>query len=111
MRLFHFTCDHGAAKIGRRGTLRPNPQPMLQGLPLVWLTDLDTADKDALGLTSTFTPCDRTRFRYVVTAPCVWWPDFVADGHVDQAIASHLETYRQPEHWWVSPEPVEARMG
>lgn len=103
MRLYHYTCkDHGQPGIDRTGLLKPNPQLFLALPPVVWLTDLPTAD-DAmgLGLTSTYLKCDRTAVRYVVeTEKAVWWPT-VAKGLPDDVVGD-LERYGCPEHWYLA---------
>ena len=66
--LYHYTCDHGRQLIGMRGKLKPNRHPWLTR-PLLWLTDLDHANIQALGLTSLTLDCDRTAWRYRIRTP------------------------------------------
>jgi hypothetical protein len=110
VKLYHFTCIHRALMIGRRGTLQPYRQPVLGGRAVVWATDMPEPDADALGLTSTILPCDRTEVRYLIREPDAftpwfqWWPS-----NVHPTAASAL-TYppKRPARWWVAVEPVRA---
>jgi hypothetical protein len=83
--------------------LRPHGPPGAR--PLVWLTDLDVALRDALGLTSQTLTCDRTRHRYRVIdvdgcAPYI--------GHPLRSELRALEQFDgvRPKHWWLSMRPV-----
>lgn len=109
--LYHYTCSHMAPLIGARGLLVPRRQPLLGGWSLVWLTDLDVADRAALGLTSNWIDCDRTEVRYRVVTPddCVPWADWARRGHVERSRISALTFGCQPAHWWVSEQPVKVR--
>lgn len=109
-RLFHFTCQHSAARIGKRGLLHPNPHPLLD-VALVWLTDLGTPDALGLGLTSRILNCDRIAFRYVTTQRAEPWREFVKTRSFDSEIIRSLEADATPEHWFVSLAPVKARLG
>lgn len=106
MTLWHFTCRHLGALIGVRGVLTPHPHPML-GVAVVWLTDLDVPDVDALGLTSTTLGCDRTAVRYRVTGgETLSWSEWAESAHVDRRVRSELTFGRRPRHWFVSTAPV-----
>lgn len=109
--LYHFTCRHVSPLIGRRGVLTPKPQPLLGGWPLIWLTDLDVADRDALGLSSNMISCDRTEVRYVVDDPdsCLPWDVWAEGRHVLRSRRSALTFGCQPAHWWVSEHPLKVR--
>ena len=102
--LYHFACfDHAAAGIDRDGVLKPELAPT----GLVWLTDLDVPDRNALGLTRRFSACDRTQVRYTVSeAKDVFaWSDYRR--HVAQDVRAVLEVPgTMLMHWWVSPNPV-----
>lgn len=106
--LWHYTCRHRAALIGRRGVLTPHPQAVLGGVAVVWLTDLDEPDREALGLTSTTLRCDRTEVRYRVLAADAMmpWRDWAESAHVDRTTVSELTFGRRPRHWFVATEPV-----
>lgn len=114
-RLFHYTCLHAAPLIDADGYLRPWPDaearrhPGLAGWPLpvglVWLTDLDTPLRDALGLTTETIGCDRTRFRFTVIdlTHCQPWTAYARD--LPRHARLRLETVAPgllPAHWWVS---------
>lgn len=112
--LYHYTCRHAARRIGRRGTLVPNPQPFLvrSGLPpLVWLTDLDVPDAEALGLTAHHLACDRTEVRYrVVDASTVQaWRTYKL--RLDRLEVSALELGHRHAVWYVSAAPVPVELG
>lgn len=127
-----FTCDHSHEALKRDGVLLPirawNSTAAIQLLAIghgwlatvIWLTDLAVPDAAALGLPSDNLPCDRTLHRWrmaewhgalsgVVELP-VQWPYWFAShaGTVPRADKENLETApgAQPEHWWVSTEPV-----
>ncbi|MGH9252915.1 MAG: hypothetical protein ACRD0W_25905 [Acidimicrobiales bacterium] len=98
MTLYHYTCDHGAARIGDSGILQPH-------LGLVWLTDLDVPMREALGLTSHILNCDRIVHRYRVTdtASCQRWLTYLGRRwQLDLELADGA----RPAHWWVSEQPV-----
>jgi hypothetical protein len=111
--LYHYTCDdHGLPGIREAGELRINAR---SPLPLLWLTDLEVPDRNALGLTSNYISCDRTAVRITVTDhPGVvpWWRWRRAHPEA-RAFASALEAAwgARPAHWFVSesPLPVELR--
>lgn len=109
--LWHYTCRHAAAKIGRRGELVPAAQLVAHTYPtgrVVWLTDLSVPIRDALGLTSELLECDRIERRYRVLDPsgALRWVD-VRREWMDMW-RSHLEQSpgARPAHWWVHPGPV-----
>lgn len=108
-RLWHFTCSHSVASINRLGSLRPHPHPLLER-SLVWLTDLEEAWREALGLTSHTLMCDRTehRFEAIDTSTAVWWPTYARQHRIPAHVRSALEDEPgvMPVHWWVSDQPV-----
>lgn len=102
--LFHFTCSHGREGIGTKGVLTVPPWPSL-----VWLTDLDAAPAEALGLTQIILRCDRTRYRYRVTdtGTCEPWLGSEARSTLGTWSAMlEAATGAMPRHWWISAEPV-----
>jgi len=109
--LYHYTCRHRAALIGRVGMLFPTRHPMLGPPALVWLTDMDVPDAQALGLTSVTLKCDRTEVRYAIERPgdCIRWIDWSEGRHVLRSVRSELSFGHKPAHWWVSEHPVKAR--
>lgn len=101
-KLYHYTCSHAAEGIARDRLLRPHKQIQLDGRELVWMTDLDTPDRDALGLTSRHLRCDRTEFRATVILPRAGhWPAYVRRLPRDVRLAAR-EMSGLPMHWWVS---------
>ena len=111
-RLFHFTCDHGRAAIGARGVLRPYRHAQL-GVDLLWLTSTSWPDRQATGLTSRYTSCDRMAHRYLVArqAPCEPWLGSDVRAAADPALVAALEGLGAPEQWWISAAPVPGRLG
>jgi hypothetical protein len=111
--LWHYTCRHSARKIGPAGILYPAGQLLGRSLhwpgSLVWLTDLPTPNRDALGLTSHALDCDRTEHRYRATdtLSCRPYTD-LRRALPDDAWRLSLETApgARLRHWWVSLEPV-----
>lgn len=112
--LYHYTCaKHGMNGIKNIHKILPYMQPML-GRPLLWLTDLDTPDVWALGLTSNFLCCDRTEIR-VSVAPYdsfgntdvePWW--HYAKHRMDRFLRELYEETGLCMHWYVSEKPVRA---
>lgn len=112
-RLFHFTCEHGHQALGRRGRLcAPMAHPLL-GCNVVWLTTEGLPDREATGLGMNTITCDRMRYRYIVTdiSQCRAW---LGSPERDAAPSRHvrdLESFGDPEHWWITDAPVLARLG
>jgi hypothetical protein len=111
-RLFHFTCQHGADALGGRGELRPMVRHQGLGIDVVWLTSEPWPDREATGLTSRLTSCDRMAYRYVVTDVdrCRPWLDSPERATADPRVVADLERYGAPEQWWITPG-VRARRG
>ena len=116
MIFYHFTCWHGLERIEASGwRLVPNPFAPTLGLPsLVWLTDMEVPDREALGLTSHSLECDRTayRLRVVETGPVEPWSVWCRtngvtrewrDGWLEQGAT-------RPRRWFVSAVPVLAEL-
>lgn len=106
--LFHYTCEHSQPGIIATGTLTPHPSPF-GGPPLVWLTDLKTPNRDALGLTSEWITCDRTRHTFLAhPSPHIQpWMDYrktltQATWWIDALESLHT----RPRHWFISLQPV-----
>lgn len=109
MRLFHYTCEHSAAKIGVDRVLRPNP---LSFRHLLWLTDLDKPDMYGLGLTMFSLKCDRTEFKVTVdTETAVKWTLWAHDNKVDFNNRLGLDgaVGAMPLRWWVSETEIPIR--
>ncbi len=105
--LYHFTCEHGHSGISKTNTLRPNMHPFMRHLgPLLWLTDLaEPPSKESLGLTSRLSTCDRLAYRYSVqTKAAIHWFDIRK--RAAKEVVEDLESYGQPEHWWVVRRPL-----
>ncbi len=105
--LYHFTCDHGHKGISRTKILLPNIHPLMKNLgPLLWLTDFaEPSTKESVGLTSTWMICDRLAYRYIVRCKAaVHWSEI--RGRAPKEVVETLESYGQPEHWYVVRRPV-----
>jgi hypothetical protein len=111
--LYHYTCDHAAARIG--GLLIPAVEQVTFAHPyltplseFVWLTDLGAPDRDALGLTSNYLLCDRTRHRYRVTegGHAIWWMDLRRVLAWEWVEAVESAPGARPVHWWAAHDPV-----
>ena len=109
-RLYHFTCRDGYKRIGRYNCVLI-PQ---RGLwPFIWLTSEAEPDFQASGLhpygRSTL-KCDRTEYRYIITdtSMCRPWLGSADRLAVDPEFVTVLESYGDPEHWWIASEPVRA---
>jgi hypothetical protein len=103
MRLFHYTCGHAAPHITRNRWIAGLHHPLLPDAgPLVHLTDLDTPDRAALGLTSNILMCDRTEYRVTVDPPfAVHWTRFART--IPREVRRALEEApgAMPMHWYV----------
>lgn len=105
--LFHFTCNHGYEGISKTNILLPNIHPMMRGLgPLLWLTDLaEPPSKESVGLTNSWTTCDCLAYRYIVQCKAaIHWS--LVRQRAPKDIVETLESYGQPEHWWIVRRPV-----
>lgn len=104
--LYHFTCDHGKSGIDRTGILLPNMHPYMPALgPLLWLTDLPEPTRESAGLTMSWTECDRLTYRYIVRSKAaVHWFDIRQ--RAPKEVVETLESYAQPEHWWIARRPL-----
>ena len=112
--LWHYTCDHSREKIGLVGELLPASSLMnlhQYDSPLsdfVWLTDLGTPDREALGLTSRILLCDRLAHRYRVTegGHAIWWMDLRRVLPWAWVDAVESAPGARPVHWWAAQDPV-----
>lgn len=106
--LYHYTCDHGRAAIGERGSLVPAAELTTRPTPwqadYVWLTDLATPMREALGLTNYIISCDRTVHRYRVTDGDYVLPWHIAARGESRERRDELEGGLgvRPMHWFVS---------
>ena len=108
--LYHYTCRDGAKAIAADGwTLRPNRVPF----GLLWLTDLATPDRLALGLTSHALTCDRTAVQLrVAPGVPVRWVDWCRSVRLPRVVRDELELApgAQPLRWWVSTVPLACQL-
>lgn len=104
--LYHFTCNHGFEGIRKTNVLLPNAHPLMLNLgAILWLTDLSEPTKEAVGLTNSWTTCDRLAYRYIVRCKAAaHWSKVRQRAPKD--IVETLESYGQPEHWWIVRRPV-----
>ena len=106
--LWHFTCSHGAHRIGNPGELLPLGLNPLLGCRVVWLTTEREPDRFQTGLTRTFVKCDRMEYRYRVTdaSRCRPWSTSLERFGAVRWVVEDLERYGDPEHWFVASRPV-----
>lgn len=107
--LYHFTCEHGYKGISLTRILLPNVHPFMRGLgPLLWLTDFaEPPTPESIGLQSMYLKCDRLQYRYSVhTKAAIAWADIRTRASKD--VVATLESYGQPEHWYVVRRPLSA---
>jgi len=104
--LYHFTCRDSHRMIGRYNCVLL-PRSLWR---VVWLTTEALPDFEATGLGSVTPKCDRTQFRYVVTdlTHCRPWLGSPERTALSADHLATLEGYGDPEHWWISAEPVRA---
>jgi hypothetical protein len=115
--LFHYTCDHGRAALGRAGFAVPIrthsptaaaqlPEELAWMAELVWFTDQRHPDPVALGLTRATIDCDRTRFRYRVTDPAGIDPWLTVTRSLPRAAWKLTQGDARPGQGWVARGPV-----
>ena len=105
--LYHFTCRDGFRRIGRYNCLLIPQTPIW---PYVWLTTEAVPDFEATGLGSVTLKCDRREYRYIVrdTFGCWPWLGSQERRQLLPAWLEVLESYGDPEHWWISQGPLPA---
>lgn len=109
MNLYHFTCEHGRSGIAHSGVILPNVHPFMPNLgPLIWFTDLaEPPTPESVGLQSTWITCDRMMYRYLVqTKAALHW--FEIRSRAPKDVVATLESFGQPEHWWIARRPLTA---
>jgi hypothetical protein len=78
---------------------------------VVWLTTSREAPRDALGLTSSMLDCDRMAYLYRAFAPAaVPWLGSRLRAEAPPDVVTELEAFGEPASWWISTEPVQARL-
>ena len=110
--LWHFTCEHGRRGIGTRGLIVcPIRHPILEKR-IAWFTELAEPDRESTGLTMEHTRCDRMVYRYRILKPaqCIRWEASAARREAPGWYLKDLESYGDPEHWWISEIPVLAQL-
>ena len=104
-RFFHYCCRHSANAITARGFLRPSGAAQ-SGADLIWLTDQAVPDREGLGLTMHYQPCDRLEFQYVADVlPGDVEPWITSDIRRRLALDStfrEFEDGRQPATWFIA---------
>lgn len=102
MRLYHFTCDHGARFIRTDGVLRPRLHPYL-GESFVWLTPVSNPKANALGLRRVRLQCDRMAHRFEVeTDQAMPWNSVRGDFGEWEVQQLERAPGAMPSLWWVS---------
>ena len=109
MILWHQTCDHGRAGIGRSGWIYPGKVMPWLSRGLVWMSSDPDAPREANGLTSIILACDRTQYVYAVERhQAIRWLD--SPDRTPAAIAALEGPEQDPALWWVSAIPVRGRL-
>ncbi len=109
--LYHFTCRDRANLIEDEPQpfiLLPNEQVFVKGR-LIWFTDLDEIDYDALGLQGPTLKCDRGEVLYHVTeclTEPVPWIGSIWQARTAPHDQIELHRGREPRRWWVTDEIV-----
>lgn len=110
--LYHFTCRDGFKHIGRYNCLIiPNSAPHpADWPPLSWFTTEPRPDRQATGLGSVSTKCDRMSHRYVITdlSHCTPWLTCPWRSATPKPFLKVLEEFGDVGHWWVSDRIVRA---
>jgi hypothetical protein len=120
MTFWHYTCDHGHQEIGGEGRLisavqlaqKMGKPEAFEHMPayqraiaeIIWMTDMEYPDADALGLTRVTLSCDRTAYRYRVAAGyrSIRYVDFRRE--LPKRTRDELENApgALPMHWWMA---------
>lgn len=103
--LWHYTCQHGRDRIGYSGTLIP------ASYGVIWLTDMEQPDRDALGLTARMLQCDRTQYRYrVIDRENVMHYPRARGRLVPIVVCEQIESAHGalPMHWYICATPLRA---
>ena len=110
--LWHFTCEHGRRALGKRGLLIAPVRHPLLGVKVIWLTTEAQPDRERTGLTMAYTRCDRMAYRYRVLQPdrCTPWLGSIFRAVAPLAALVDLESFGDPENWWVSAVPTLASL-
>lgn len=109
--LYHLTCEHSLRGIQTAKKLLPNVHPYMPHLgPLLWLTDLPEPTPEQVGLTSSWTSCNRLQYRYIVRSKAaIPWSAIRERAPRERApkdVVETLESFAQPEHWYVARRPL-----
>jgi hypothetical protein len=83
----------------------------LLGCKVLWLTTEATPDRERTGLTMDRIACDRMEYRYVVSdlSRCRPWLTSPERAAASRRAVEDLESLGDPEHWWITDQPVRAR--
>jgi len=110
--LYHFTCKHSKSDIGTSNCLLiPMIRHPLLDCKVLWLTTEATPDRERTGLTMDRINCDRMEYRYVVSdlSRCRAWLASIERTTALKRAIDDLESLGDPEHWWITDQPVRAR--
>lgn len=106
MKLYHFTCDHGAKFIRLDGVIKPNLHPYL-GESFVWLTPLSKPKPRDIGLHRVRLQCDRMAHRFEVeTDEAVPWSDVRDEFGAWEIQQLECSPGARPSLWYVSRVPI-----
>lgn len=123
MILYHYTCHHLADQIREAGVIRPQPQPLLAGMPVVWLGDFRMRSQHLnrlLGLgwhtnrpscAGQKYPCDPAGDRFPVDVPTTDHPFVYPFARIAVEFPEAAAHYRRLPgaktwRWWYATRPV-----
>ena len=114
--MYHYTCEHGHAGLGDGGWTLPNWNPII-GAHLTWFTDMDTPDRDTLGLTSEtgLLSCDRLTYRYKTVHPTgdgdiYPWLNSSEQAQTSPHTQADMQRFGDPARWFIARRQVEVAL-
>jgi hypothetical protein len=108
MTLYHYTCYHRMQKIeAGGGVLMPQPGPIVK---ILWATDLEVPNREAIGLTGYTHACDRGEFRYRILEERNFDQWVTVRRKLPTSWVEMLESApgAMPMHWWIGATPTPA---
>lgn len=106
MKLYHFTCGHGAQYIQEDGEIRPHLHPYL-GESLAWFTPIARPKPREIGLQRNRLQCDRMAHRFEVeTDEATHWMEVRQEFGEWEVRQLELSPGARPAFWYVTRVPV-----
>jgi hypothetical protein len=108
---WHYTCEHKVSDIEATGVVLPQTQQMLGGLQVAWFTNMPSASRQALGLTSHMLNCDRMSHLFHVLPvdehKIVEWGRLRSQLSRSMVIALESAPGTRPMFWGVAADAVQ----